>query len=85
MIVYQTNLGLGYNQYAYYIDISSSLSGFEFLCVGITYRIDSDIYKVGEPFNNDSVNPMMKQISDFDIRNSPLHDTFLFNEFITLI
>ena len=77
MKVYKTNGGLGYKQFAYFIRLKSS----ELLCIDTEETNNSffEIYTVGEITSEDS---LFLEESNYDIKKSPLYNTYLFQTLI---
>jgi hypothetical protein len=80
MTVYKTNSALGYNQYAYLLRLNKSNNGYDYLCIDIHNIKDNDMYKVGEVVK-DMLNNEVES-SDYNIKESPIYNTFLFQEFL---
>jgi hypothetical protein len=80
MTIYSTNAALGYNQSAILIRLNKSNNGFNYLCIDTHNITDSDIYQPGKivkDLESAYVSPI-----DYDIKSSPIYDTFLFQEFL---
>jgi hypothetical protein len=81
MKIYETNAALGYNQLAYLIRLDKSKFGYNYLCIATKNVHDDDNYYPGkviedlEYFSN-------LEISDYDIKESPLYNDFLFDYFL---
>lgn len=72
MQVYETNSGLGYNQYAYVIKVEEGL-----FVVG---SLNNNLYVVGD-FITD-IEDIILYESIFTLEDSPLYGTYLFEYFI---
>lgn len=79
MQVFETNAGLGYEEYAYFIHIKDN----QYLCIGLSRFVKGSFfgigYEVGEPKNLEGYEICP---SDYKIEESPLYGTFLFSEFL---
>ncbi len=73
MKIYQTNSGLGYKELAYFLKLNDK----EFLCIDVISAIPHSFYIIGEINYNDGL--LFPEPSDYDIKNSPLYESFLFN------
>lgn len=76
MKIFETNAALGYLELAYFIKTQKK---GEYLCISTNFDKRNDTYVVGK---SEILEDYVSKPSDFDIKNSPLYDTFLFNEFI---
>lgn len=80
MKIYVTNAALGYNQLAFLIRLDKTKFGYNYLCVD-TYNInDSNVYQVGKVV--DDLEDYYVEVSNYNLTDSPLHNTFLFNFFV---
>jgi hypothetical protein len=82
LIIYETNVCLGYKQLAYLIKLDESID--DYLCVGTNYVFLNealDLFRVGEVVKNLESSYLTE--STFDILKSPLYNTFLFKYFIS--
>ena len=79
MQIFETNSGLGHDEFAYFIQIKDN----QYLCIGLSRWIKDSFlgigYEIGEAKNleNYEISP-----SDYKIEESPLYGTFLFSEFL---
>jgi len=80
MTVYKTNSALGYNQYAYLLRLNKSNNGYNYLCVDTQNIQNNDTYKLGE-IVEDIPNKEVES-TDYNIKESPIYNTFLFQEFL---
>ena len=76
MKVYSTNDGLGYRELAYFMKVPEG-----WLCVALDVRdeVDACGYRVGKLEKDDFIGIYE---CNYDIKNSPLYDTYLFNYFL---
>lgn len=79
MVIYETNAGLGYNQFAFLIRLDKTKNGYNYLCIG-TQWIDDYSYIVGNIVND--LEDVYITTSYYKIEESPLYNTFLFDFFI---
>ena len=78
MIIYQTNSGLRYKCFAYFIRLKKIHLGYTYLCIGKNEDNDT-IYLIGE------INKMESwevERSSYRLEDSPLSGTFLFESFL---
>ena len=80
MKIYQTNAALGYNQLAYLIKLDKTTNGYNYLCIG-TNNVNDDSYEAGKVVED--LEDYLIQESNFQLNNSPLYGTYLFNYFIS--
>lgn len=70
----ETNSGLGYNQYAYFMYLGDG----RYLCIGV--RGTFDMYEVGTVYPPSSL--MFMENTTYDVKSSPLYGTFLFDSLL---
>jgi len=74
MKIYETNSGLGYKELAFLLKVDDG-----YLCIGHSHIEDGECgYKIG--FIVENVDFI--EISSFDIKDSPLYHTYLFQKLI---
>jgi len=79
MKVFETNAALSYDQLAFLIRLNKSKNGYNYLCVG-TKDINNDSYQIGNVVED--LEDYYVEISKYDICESPLYNSFLFDFFI---
>lgn len=79
--VYVTNGGLGYKQYAHLIRLDKSERGYNYLTIERTNMCGVDRYQLGEV--EEDLEDIYVEEVDYDMKDSDLHNTFLFEEFLT--
>ncbi len=83
MIIYQSNSGLCYNQFAYLIKIGEGNHPREtrYLCIGSNYTSQyNDCYNIGEPVDLEGFE--VERSSKYKLTDSPLYGSFLFTNYI---
>ena len=80
MKVYKTTYNLKNNQEAYLIKLDRFIYGHDYLCVDTNVKKGNE-YKVGEVVDN--IPSTELESSEYDIKNSPIYNTFLFQYFIS--
>lgn len=80
MKVYETTAGLGYAQKAYLIRLTESENGYDYLCIDYKNIHNPDRYSRGKVVKD--IEDMYVEESDYNIKDSPLFDTFLFQYFL---
>lgn len=83
MIVYQTNAGLGYLKFAFLLRLDKTKNGYNYLCIGTQFIDEEDEYVVGE-VTKDLEDDYVTE-SPYEISQSPLYGTFLFDFYIKTI
>jgi uncharacterized protein YaiL (DUF2058 family) len=78
MKVYQTNASLGYNQLAYLIRLDSE----NYLCID-TENVSDGTYEIGEKVSQ--LDDFYLEETNYKIEQSPIYNSFLFQEFIKKI
>ena len=79
MKVYKTTHNLKQNQYAYLIKLDKIKHKHDYLCIDTNVKSNS-LYKIGEVVNNIPDDEL--EAVDYDIKESPIYNTFLFQYFI---
>ena len=77
--VYYTNAALGYNQFAYLIKVEQKKDMADYLVIG-RENIPYDMYRLGS-VEKDLENIYVTEC-EFDLNESPLAGTFLFDYFL---
>lgn len=72
MIVYKTNSGLGYNEYAYFV--KADRDGINYVCIGVDSH-HMDIYSVGKIEKLDRIE---LEETDMDISEFAITETYFF-------
>jgi len=73
MKFFTTNEGLDYKEYGIFLHLNEN----QYLCVEIQSNFSSCMYEVGELYDLSDYISLME--IDYDIKDSPLNGTFLFN------
>jgi hypothetical protein len=81
MKIFQTNVGLGFRQYAYLIRLDKSENGYNYICIGTLNVNDTDMYKVGEIVED--LEDLYLENTTFKIEDSELYGTYLFKYWIS--
>lgn len=81
MKVYRTNAALGYRQYAFLIRLDESEHGHNYLCVDTQNTGCNDNYRIGGVVE-DLEDIYIEEEIKFDMKQSPLSNTFLFEHFL---
>lgn len=77
--IFKTNVGLGYNKWAYVLRLDKTENGFNYLVID-GHGMSGDDYYLGEVIED--LEDIYIENTNFDITNSPLYDEFLFTFFI---
>ena len=76
--IYQTNSGLGYNQFAYLLKVAQS----QYLCIGVNFNNGDSEYQTGELVDNLDKTLFLDD-TKYQLKDSPLYGTFLFDQYIS--
>lgn len=84
MKIVKSNSGLGYGETAYFLHLNED----DYLCIDLdvsneTSRYRTSGYQIG--FKYELLSYEIEDASDFNIKHSPLHGTFLFNYYMESI